>query len=127
MIEIAAICDRATVLREGETVGVVDVTEGSEDRIVELMLGQIVDQPPAVSERTTAQLQAASAKPRLAVRGLAHGTRLQDVTFDIYPGEVLGVAALEGQGQTSRSTSCRRRPSERRRAARGWRRCPSAT
>src|SRR5207344_1783354 len=99
MIEIAAICDRATVLREGETVGVVDVTEGSEDRIVELMLGGIVDQPPAVSERTTAQTQAASAKPRLTARGLAHGTRLQDVTFDLYPGEVLGVAALEGQGQ----------------------------
>ena len=42
MIEIAAICDRATVLREGETVGVVDVTEGSEEQIVELMLGEIV-------------------------------------------------------------------------------------
>ena len=74
MIEIAAVCDRATVLREGETVGVVDVTEGSEDRIVELMLGGIVDQPPAVSQRTTAQLQAATAKPRLTVRGLTHGT-----------------------------------------------------
>ena len=99
MIEIAAVCDRATVLREGETVGVVEVTERSEDRIVELMLGGIVDQPPAVSERTTAQTQAASAKPRLTARGLAHGTRLQDVTFELYPGEVLGVAALEGQGQ----------------------------
>ena len=43
MIEIAAVCDRATVLREGETVGVVDVTEGSEERIVELMLGHIVE------------------------------------------------------------------------------------
>ena len=31
MIEIAAVCDRATVLREGETVGVVDVNEGSEE------------------------------------------------------------------------------------------------
>ena len=31
MIEIAAVCDRATVLREGETVGVVDITEGSEE------------------------------------------------------------------------------------------------
>ena len=41
LIEIAAVCDRATVLREGETVGVVDVTEGSEDRIVALMLGDI--------------------------------------------------------------------------------------
>ncbi len=99
MIEIAAVCDRATVLREGETVGVVDVNEGSEDRIVELMLGQIVDQLPAVTERTTAQMQAAGGKPRLTVRGLAHDTRLQGVTFDLYPGEVLGVAALEGQGQ----------------------------
>ena len=41
MIEIAAVCDRATVLREGETVGVVDVTPGSEERIVELMLGEV--------------------------------------------------------------------------------------
>src|SRR3954468_10615770 len=46
MIEIAAVCDRATVLREGETVGVVDVTPGSEERIVELMLGSIVEQMP---------------------------------------------------------------------------------
>ena len=99
LIEIAAVCDRATVLREGETVGVVDVTEGSDDRIVELMLGQIVDQLPAVTERTTGQMRATDSKPRLSVRALAHGTRLQDVTFDLYPGEVLGVAALEGQGQ----------------------------
>ena len=63
MIEIAAVCDRATVLREGETVGVVDVTEGSEDRIVELMLGQIVDQLPAVTERTTAQIRRRAASP----------------------------------------------------------------
>ena len=43
MSEIAAVCDRATVLREGETVGVVDVTAGSEERIVELMLGEIAE------------------------------------------------------------------------------------
>ncbi len=47
MIEIAAVCDRATVLREGETVGVVDVNEGSEERIVALMLGDIVKGMPA--------------------------------------------------------------------------------
>jgi len=99
MIEIAAVCDRATVLREGETVGVVDVSEGSEDRIVELMLGQLADELPAVTERTTALTRSAESKPRLSARGLAHGARLQDVTFDLYPGEVLGVAALEGQGQ----------------------------
>ena len=99
LIEIAAVCDRATVLREGETVGVVDVTAGSEDRIVELMLGQAVEEMPAVAERTAASTRPADAKPRLTARGLSSGTKLQDVSFDVFPGEVLGVVALEGQGQ----------------------------
>jgi ribose transport system ATP-binding protein len=99
LIEIAAVCDRATVLREGETVGVVDVTEGSEERIVELMLGQIVSDMSAVAERTAASTRPAEAKPRIAARGLTGGTRLHDGTFELYPGEVLGVVALEGQGQ----------------------------
>jgi ribose transport system ATP-binding protein len=101
MIEISAVCDRATVLREGETVGVVDVTPGSEERIVELMLGEIADQGPAT---TTAEARAAFKRhedmtPRLAVRNLASGTHLHDVDLELFPGEVLGLVALEGQGQ----------------------------
>ena len=42
-IEISAVCNRATVLRDGETVGVVDVVAGVEERIVELMLGAKVE------------------------------------------------------------------------------------
>ena len=99
MIEIAAVCDRATVLREGETVGVVDVTKGSEDRIVELMLGEIVKDMPPLSTRTTAAARPADTKPRISARGLTARSNLNDVTFDLYPGEVLGVVALEGQGQ----------------------------
>jgi ribose transport system ATP-binding protein len=98
MIEIAAVCDRATVLREGETVGVVDVTEGSEDRIVELMLGQVVKEMETVTDRAVA-LRASGATPRVSAKSLALGTKLHDVSFDLYPGEVLGVVALEGQGQ----------------------------
>ena len=99
MIEIAAVCDRATVLREGETVGVVDVTEGSEERIVELMLGHIVEDMAAVAERTGPPTRAADVTPRISARGLAAKHKLQDVSFDLFPGEVLGVVALEGQGQ----------------------------
>ena len=99
MIEIAAVCDRATVLREGETVGVVDVTAGSEEQIVELMLGQSVASMTAVSDRAASRQVAADATPRITARGLAHGTKLQDASFELYPGEVLGVVALEGQGQ----------------------------
>jgi ribose transport system ATP-binding protein len=100
MIEIAAVCDRATVLREGVTVGVVDVTAGSEDRIVELMLGQAAtDLTKPRADRTDAGARPVGVAPRLSVRGLSSGTKLQGVSFDLYPGEVLGVVALEGQGQ----------------------------
>ena len=105
LIEIAAVCDRATVLREGETVGVVDVTEGSEDRIVALMLGDIAKELPGEGDATRGAVfrspvaRAADAVPRIAAKSLSSGTKLRDVSFDLYPGEVLGVVALEGQGQ----------------------------
>jgi ribose transport system ATP-binding protein len=98
MIEIAAICDRATVLREGETVGVVDVTEHSEERIVELMLGDI-EALPERDERPAAAARGADIEPRVAVQGLGSGTDLEDVSFEVHPGEIVGVVALEGQGQ----------------------------
>jgi ribose transport system ATP-binding protein len=105
LIEIAAVCDRATVLREGETVGVVDVTEGSEDRIVALMLGDIAKELPGEGDATRGAIfgspvgHAVDAVPRIAAKSLTSGTKLRDVSFDLYPGEVLGVVALEGQGQ----------------------------
>ncbi|HUR16725.1 MAG TPA: sugar ABC transporter ATP-binding protein [Candidatus Limnocylindrales bacterium] len=100
MIEIAAVCDRATVLREGETVGVVDVGPGSEEQIVGLMLGQAVSELQArPSDAAQASDEWRSATPRLSVRGLSAESRLVDATFDLHQGEVLGVVALEGQGQ----------------------------
>ncbi|MDP8904106.1 MAG: sugar ABC transporter ATP-binding protein [Chloroflexota bacterium] len=100
MSEIRAICDRATVLREGVTVGVVDVTEGSEERIVELMLGEIAhDAPTRVAAEGAGAGPARDVTPRLAVRGLSAGRKLHDVSFELYSNEVLGVVALEGQGQ----------------------------
>lgn len=98
MIEIAAVCDRATVLREGHTVGVVDVSAGSEHRIVELMLGPIAGDLPA-RERGRHTATERTDVPRISARGLQFGTKLDDVSFDLHPGEVLGVIALEGQGQ----------------------------
>src|SRR5690349_23736225 len=88
MIEIAAVCDRATVLREGSTVGVVDVTPGSEERIVELMLGEIVRDVSSTEGRGTG---ARDATPRLTARGISAGTKLHDVSFELHRGEVLGV------------------------------------
>jgi len=99
MIEIAAVCDRATVLREGQTVAVVDVGTGSEERIVGAMLGELASEVAASGGAKAATARPAGATPRLSVRQLAAGARLSDVSFDVYPGEVIGVVALEGQGQ----------------------------
>ncbi|MGH2446348.1 MAG: sugar ABC transporter ATP-binding protein [Candidatus Limnocylindria bacterium] len=98
MSEIRSICDRATVLREGETVGVVDVTSGSEERIVELMLGEIADEAQTPGERARTMVST-DGPPRLSVRGISVGNVVHDVSFDVRPGEVVGVVALEGQGQ----------------------------
>ena len=100
MIEISAVCDRATVLREGETVGVVDVTEGSDEQIVELMLGESAEDLSArAADVARSRAPMTQGQPRLSARGLTQGTKLRDGTFDLYPGEVLGVVAVEGQGQ----------------------------
>jgi ribose transport system ATP-binding protein len=102
LIEIAALCDRATVLRDGETVGVVDISPGAEDRIVALMLGPqepSAERPAARSAAPTIAVGTAPLQPRLAASGIRAGHHLHDVSFELHAGEVLGVVALEGQGQ----------------------------
>ncbi|MEX0970348.1 MAG: sugar ABC transporter ATP-binding protein [Paracoccaceae bacterium] len=94
--EIAEICDRASVLRDGATVGDLPISDGVEDKIVELMLGAALDVGPTRDAETTTQ---PGGTPRLAVKGLALGSKLEDVSLSLHPGEVLGVVALEGQGQ----------------------------
>jgi ribose transport system ATP-binding protein len=96
-VEISALCDRATVLRDGETVGVVDIAPGVEERIVELMLGAKIERKRAAV--TAPAARPTEARPRLSVRNLRVGTKLNDVSFDLHNGEVTGVVALEGQGQ----------------------------
>jgi ribose transport system ATP-binding protein len=99
MAEVAALCDRATVLRDGVVVGVTDTARGSEDRIVSLMLGGEIAKAGRAAARPAAAPAPAGQPPVLEVRNLCCGLKLQDVSFSLRAGEVLGVAALEGQGQ----------------------------
>jgi ribose transport system ATP-binding protein len=100
MAEVSALCDRATVLRDGVMVGVTERAHGSEERIVALMLGAETARAVAsVPSTRTSRLTPRDAQPALEVRGLHCGPLVNDVSFKLYPGEVLGVAALEGQGQ----------------------------
>jgi ribose transport system ATP-binding protein len=100
--EVIASCDRATILRDGIAVATIVPREGGEESIVEHMLGAEAAQASATAvgrDADAAQPQVApGATPALEVTGLAAG-QLHELSFALQPGEVLGIAALEGQGQ----------------------------
>ena len=99
LAEVAALCDRATVLRDGVTVGVVEPAAGGEERIVRLMLGNLPEAAAAVPPPAASRHAIADSAPALEVQSLRGGELLREVSFRLRPGEVLGLSALEGQGQ----------------------------
>lgn len=97
--EVRAMCDRATVLRDGADVGVLNPEESGEEAIVNLMLGPAARGVAEAPAGDSAAGAATDARPLLEVRSLRVGEAVQDVSLVVRPGEVVGVAALEGQGQ----------------------------
>jgi ABC-type sugar transport system ATPase subunit len=91
MDEIAALASRVTVLRSGETVGTLPVSEATPARMLELMSAR-------TSEETAARAPVAAGPVRIAVRGLALRQGARPFDLDIQAGEVLGLAGLEGHG-----------------------------
>ena len=75
--------------------------EGGEEKIVEYMLGEAVARAAGVAEATPERerIEVPAGPTALEVRGLQVGETLTDVSFALRPGEILGIAALEAQGQ----------------------------
>lgn len=104
LAEVTAMCDRATVLRDGVAVGTRVPRAGEEEGLVELMLGEAAQSAePARASATAAHADRTSAgdgPPALSVSGLRIvDSAPEGVDFDLRSGEVVGLAALEGQGQ----------------------------
>jgi len=93
LAEVRAICSEATVLRNGRSIAAVGLTEASDADIFAMMVGR---RAHAASARTARKRDIS--EPRLVVKQLG-GNGLHDISFDLGRGEVLGLAALEGQGQ----------------------------
>lgn len=100
--EILEIGDRITVMRRGRVVGVLDRAEAGEGRLVELIMGRRDggdrSGAPALSPRRPLGEPALELE-RVSALGADRRLALQDCSFQVLAGEVLGVAGVAGNGQ----------------------------
>ena len=96
--EIFDICDRITVLRDGERVGATDVKHTTVDELVEMMVGRKIDAsfPP----KPAIPPHRANAPKVLEVAALQLERDGPLNAFDVHRGEILGFAGLVGSGRT---------------------------
>ena len=90
--EIFDLCDRVTVLRDGDLVATLDTATTTEAELVRLMVGRAVDRSHPIATARFGDV-------RLEARGL-RSARVHDVSLSVRAGEILGLAGLVGAGRT---------------------------
>lgn len=91
--EVFEICDRGTVLRDGQYTGTVDLKKTTKDELIQMMVGRTLDQqyPKVKTQR---------GEEALRVESITREGVLEDISFTAYTGEILGIAGLVGAGRT---------------------------
>jgi ribose transport system ATP-binding protein len=91
--EIDALADRLLVLRDGRQVGEGTVADTSRDTLIEMMVGRPLEEefPPRSVE---------VGEERLCVDHLNRGRSVQDISFSVRAGEIVGFSGLVGAGRT---------------------------
>ena len=96
MAEVFGQCDRVSVLRDGQYIGTYEVSQTNSTEVVNLMVGrEIGDLYPAkagqMDETTDVLLQ---------IRGFKNEGRFDDISFELFKGEILGFSGLVGAGRS---------------------------
>jgi general nucleoside transport system ATP-binding protein len=100
--EVRRICDRATVLRHGKVVGACDPRQETPASLARMMVGSDIGSV----ERTFGSPPSAAVQPLLSIKSLSqvasgpHSMALKDISLNVYPGEVVGIAGVAGNGQS---------------------------
>ena len=92
--EIFEIAEVVTILRDGRKVGDFSAAELNDAKLTYLMTGQRIQYTPY---RPAGEKKAV---PLLEVRGLSRKGQFQDISFALWPGEILGLTGLIGSGRT---------------------------
>ena len=95
--EVMEISDRISVLRKGVNVGTVLKTETNEQQLTEMMVGEKItlDIARDFVEEKHKRLEVKN----LTVKNIDGKNVVDDISFDLYSGEILGIAGISGSGQ----------------------------
>ena len=95
--EVMAISDRVAVLRKGQYIGEVATSETDPQKLTEMMVGRAIalniDRPQSETRRLCLELKNVTVLDHEGVK------KLDDVSFEAYGGEILGIAGISGSGQ----------------------------
>ena len=94
MPELFRLCDKISVLRDGEYVGTLGRGEMTQDAVVQMMIGR------SVTDYFPQHLAGETGDTVLRVRGLNSPGRFKDVSFEVKAGEIVGFAGLVGAGRS---------------------------
>src|SRR3954465_558948 len=94
--EVFAMCDRIAVLRNGKLIKVLNAADSNPDEITTLMIGQALK----ALDRPTPLQSPAGQVPVMSVRDL-YGGAAKAISFDVNPGEIVGLYGLVGSGRSS--------------------------
>ncbi len=95
MDEIKVITDRVTVMRDGCYVGTLVTKDCTKDDIINMMVGRVIYEDPKQKSKVPPD-----APVVLKVEHLNAGKMVQDVSFELRKGEILGFSGLMGAGRT---------------------------
>lgn len=95
MDEIKVITDRVTVMRDGGYVGTLITKDCTKDDIINMMVGRVIYEDPK-----THSMVKPDAPVVLKVENLNAGKMVQNVSFELHKGEILGFSGLMGAGRT---------------------------
>ena len=98
--ELYEVCDRVTIMRDGQTVAVADMAKISKLQLVASMLGRDLADVRASGATAFSDMDHDIGGELLEITSLAVGRRVSNASFDIRKGEIVGLAGLLGSGRT---------------------------
>ncbi len=100
LAEVFAVADRVVVMRDSRFVGTRPTAELDREALIEMITGPSLSEDVPVTHRRVRAAAAGEAPEMLRVEGLHRAGVVEDVSFSVKAGEVLGIAGLVGSGRT---------------------------